>query len=152
MSNLTEDQARAYMHKLLATMRQAGGSDLFIANDFAPSMKSNGSMQALTAQKLTAEVTRKLADSMMTERQREEFAKEMECNFAISIPGLSRFRVNVCLQQQCVSMVIRTIASEIPNFDKLKLPEVLKDVVMTSGAWSWWLAPQVRVSRPLLRR
>jgi twitching motility protein PilU len=72
-----------------------------------------------------------LAQSLMSEAQRQEFAKEMECNFAISIPGLSRFRVNVHVQQRCVSMVIRTIASEIPNFEKLKLPEVLKEVVMT---------------------
>jgi len=126
----TEEHARAYMHKLLGAMIQAGGSDLFIAADFPPSMKSHGSMKPLTAQKLTAEVTRELAHSMMNERQREEFAKEMECNFAIAVPGLSRFRVNIYVQQQCVSMVIRTIASEIPNFDKLKLPEVLKDVVM----------------------
>ncbi len=131
MSTLTEEQARAYMHKLLAAMRQAGGSDLFIACDFPPSIKTQGNMQSLAANKLTADVTRKLADAMMNERQREEFEREMECNFAISIPGLSRFRVNVCVQQQCVSMVIRTIASEIPNFDKLKLPEILKDVVMT---------------------
>ncbi len=130
MSAFTEEQARAYMNKLLATMCQGGGSDLFIASDFPPSMKSNGSMQPLTAQKLSAEVTRMLAHSVMNARQRDEFAKEMECNFAIAIPGLSRFRVNVYVQQQCVSMVIRTIASEIPNFEKLKLPEVLKDVVM----------------------
>ena len=55
MSNVTEEQARAYMHKLLAAMSQAGGSDLFIASDFAPSMKSHGSMKPLTAQKLTPE-------------------------------------------------------------------------------------------------
>jgi twitching motility protein PilU len=130
MSAFTEEQARAYMHKLLGAMIQAGGSDLFIAADFPPSIKSHGSMQPLTAQKLGAEITRKLAHSVMNERQREEFAKEMECNFAISIAGLSRFRVNVYIQQQCVGMVIRTIASEIPNFEKLKLPEVLKEVVM----------------------
>ncbi|MDP3653050.1 MAG: PilT/PilU family type 4a pilus ATPase [Rhodoferax sp.] len=130
MSTLTEDQARAYMHKLLAAMSQAGGSDLFIAHDFPPSMKANGSMQALTGQKLTGDVTRVLAHALMNERQREEFAKEMECNFAISIPGISRFRVNVYVQQQNVSMVVRTIASEIPNFEKLELPPVLKDVIM----------------------
>ena len=72
-----------------------------------------------------------LAHAMMNERQREEFAKELECNFAISIPGVSRFRVNVFVQQQHVGMVIRTIASEIPNFEKLGLPEILKEVVMT---------------------
>jgi twitching motility protein PilU len=131
MSSLTEDQARSYMHKLLAAMNQAGGSDLFIASEFPPSMKAHGSMKPLTQQKLTADTTRMLAHAMMNENQRAEFEKEMECNFAISVPGLSRFRVNVYVQQQCVSMVIRTIASEIPSFEKLQLPEILKDVVMT---------------------
>jgi twitching motility protein PilU len=130
MPAFTEEQARAYMHKLLAAMSQAGGSDLFIAADFPPSMKSHGAMKPLTTQKLSAELTRELANALMNEAQRAEFEREMECNFAISIPGISRFRVNVHVQQQCVSMVIRTIASEIPNFEKLKLPEVLKDVVM----------------------
>lgn len=118
------------MHKLLAAMSQAGGSDLFIAHDFPPSMKLQGAMQPLSGQKLSGEVTRVLAHSLMNERQREEFTKEMECNFAISIPGVSRFRVNVYVQQQNVSMVVRTIASEIPNFEKLELPPVLKDVIM----------------------
>ena len=57
----TEDQARAYMHKLLATMSQAGGSDLFVSADFPPSMKSQGAMKPLTAQKLGADVTKMLA-------------------------------------------------------------------------------------------
>jgi twitching motility protein PilU len=131
MSTLTEEQARAYMHKLLATMSQAGGSDLFVSSDFPPSMKAHGSMQPLVNQKLTGEITRTLAHAMMNERQRAEFAKELECNFAVSIPNLSRFRVNVFVQQQHVGMVIRTIASEIPNFEKLGLPEILKEVIMT---------------------
>ena len=58
MSALTEDQARTYMHKLLAAMAAAGGSDLFIANDFPPSMKVDGGMKPMTTQKLTADVTR----------------------------------------------------------------------------------------------
>jgi twitching motility protein PilU len=131
MSALTEEQARAYMHKLLGAMSRAGGSDLFIANDFPPSMKLQGNMQALTDQKLSGDVTRVLAHALMSEDQRAEFEKELECNFAISIPGMSRFRVNVYVQQKSVGMVIRTIAAEIPNFEKLKLPPILKDVVMT---------------------
>jgi twitching motility protein PilU len=131
MSTFTEEQARAYMHKLLAAMSKAGGSDLFIANDFPPSIKLNGRMQPLIQQKLNGEVTQQLARAMMSEAQREEFARELECNFAISIPGLSRFRVNVFKQQNYVGMVLRTIAAEIPNFEKLRLPEVLKDVVMS---------------------
>jgi len=131
MVNFSDEQARAYMHKLLAGMSKANGSDLFIASDFSPTMKAHGEMQPLSTQKLTGEMTRQLASSLMNERQREEFAKELECNFALAIPGLSRFRVNVFVQQQNVGMVIRTIASEIPNFETLGLPETLKEVVMS---------------------
>ena len=131
MSALTEEQARTYMHKLLAAMAAGGGSDLFIANDFPPSMKVDGGMKPMTTQKLTGDVTRALAHAMMNEKQREEFARELECNFAVTIPGTGRFRINILVQQQSVSLVCRTIAAEIPNFEKLKLPEVLKDVVMS---------------------
>ena len=130
MPALTDQQAYEYIIKLLTAMSKAGGSDLFIASDFPPSMKSHGEMQPMTSQKLTGEITRQLAHALMNETQRAEFAKEMECNFAISVPGVSRFRVNVFVQQQNVGMVIRTIAAEIPNFEKLMLPEILKDVVM----------------------
>ncbi|MBK7472047.1 MAG: Flp pilus assembly complex ATPase component TadA [Betaproteobacteria bacterium] len=133
MSSFAEEQARDYMHKLLATMLEAGGSDLFIAADFPPSIKAQGRMAPLTNQKLPAEVTRQLAESMMNERQRAEFAKELECNFAISLPGLSRFRVNVLLQQQNVGMVMRTIPAEIPDFDTLGLPEILEVVSAKRG-------------------
>jgi twitching motility protein PilU len=130
MAETNEEKARAYMHKLLATMREAGGSDLFISNDFPPSMKEHGNIKALASQRLTGQVTRELAYSIMNERQRAEFEREMECNFALALPGLSRFRVNVFMQQQHVGMVVRTIASEIPTFEKLGLPDVLKQVVM----------------------
>ena len=112
-------------------MVKAGGSDLFIAADFPPSIKAHGEMQPLTDQRLTPALTEKFAFALMNERQAEEFRSTLECNFAISVPGLNRFRVNVLMQQQSVSMVIRTIAAEIPNFEKLGLPEVLKRVVMT---------------------
>jgi len=131
MSTLSEEQAKAYMVKLLTAMTKAGGSDLFISNDFPPSMKAHGTMQPMATQKLTFEVTRQLAHSLMNERQREEFAKELECNFAISVPGVARFRVNVFVQQQHTGMVIRTIPAEIPSFKTLALPEILKEIVMT---------------------
>jgi len=130
MPTLTEEQARDYMHKLLAAMAKAGGSDLFIAHDYPPSMKAHGQMTPLTQQKLSGEVTAQLAHALMNDKQRGEFAQEMESNFAIALPGVSRFRVNVFMQQGHVGMVLRTIAAEIPNFEKLRLPEVLKDIVM----------------------
>ena len=128
--SLNEEQAKTYMTKLLTAMTQAGGSDLFISNNFPPSMKSQGKMQPMAQQKLTGEVTRELARAIMNERQREEFAKELECNFAIAIAGVARFRVNVFVQQLQIGMVVRTIPTEMPNFEKLQLPESLKEVVM----------------------
>jgi twitching motility protein PilU len=131
MPGFTEEQAKSYITKLLTAMSQAGGSDLFVSKDFPPAMKLQGNMQPLTNQKLSGEVARELAYALMNPRQREEFAKELECNFAISLPGVARFRVNVFVQQQNVGMVVRTIANEIPSFAKLALPESLKDIVMT---------------------
>jgi twitching motility protein PilU len=131
MASLSEDQARSYVVKLLTAMSSAGGSDLFISKDFPASMKLQGTMQPLTNQKLTGDLARDLAYALMNPRQREEFGTELECNFAISLPGVARFRVNVFQQQQNVGMVVRTIANEIPDFAKLGLPESLRDIVMT---------------------
>ncbi len=131
MPNLTEEQAKSHIHKLLTAMNGAGGSDLFVSKDFPPAIKLQGVLKPLTSQKLTGEVTRDLAHALMNDHQREEFARELECNFAISLPGVARFRVNVFMQQQNVGMVIRTIANEIPDLAKLGMPESLKEIVMT---------------------
>jgi twitching motility protein PilU len=130
MGVLTPEQARSHIIKLLTAMSQAGGSDLFISKDFPPSMKAQGMMKPLTSQKLSGEITRELADALMNPRQRDEFSRELECNFAISVPAVSRFRVNIFMQQQNVGMVIRTIANEIPDMAKLGLPDTLKEIVM----------------------
>jgi twitching motility protein PilU len=125
------DEFKNYIHNLLKAMVQQGGSDLFVARDFPPTMKVHGTMKALTAQKLTADVSRKLALILMNRPQRDDFERDMECNFAISLPGVARFRVNVFQQQGSVSMVIRTITSEIPSLEKLGLPAILKDIITT---------------------
>jgi twitching motility protein PilU len=129
--SLSEEQAKSYMVKLLGAMTRAGGSDLFVSKDFPPSMKIQGKMQPLATQKLTAEVTRELAHALMSERQRAEFAKELECNFSLAIPDLARYRVNVFVQQLNVGMVIRTIPNDMPSFEQLGLPETFKEIVMT---------------------
>ena len=131
MPSLTEEQAKSYITKLLTAMSKAGGSDLFVSKDFPPAMKLQGALQPMTNQKLSGEVSRDLANALMNPRQAEEFERDLECNFAISLPGVARFRVNVFMQQQNVGMVVRTIANNIPDFATLGLPEILKDIVMT---------------------
>jgi twitching motility protein PilU len=130
MASLSEEQAKTYIIKLLTAMSAAGGSDLFISKDFPPSIKLQGAMKPLTNQKLSGEVARELAYALMNEKQRQEFVKDLEANFAMSVPGVARFRVNVFVQQQHVGMVARVIVNEIPDFAHLGLPESLKDIVM----------------------
>jgi twitching motility protein PilU len=128
---MNHDQAVNFLHNLLKVMLSKKASDLFIANDFPPSMKIDGKMTPATNQKLTAVHTKALAYAIMNDKQKAEFEAEKECNFAISPPGIGRFRVNVFVQQGCVGMVLRTITTQIPKFDDLKLPPVLKDVALT---------------------
>lgn len=124
------NDARSFMFRLLQNVFDNSGSDLFISADFPPSMKHQGSMKPLSSKALSAEKTKLFAYSIMNDKQREDFERDLECNFAISIPDVSRFRVNVFQQQLQVGMVIRTITADIPNFTQLKLPDSLKDVIM----------------------
>lgn len=124
------EEARKIIFHMLTKVVEYGGSDLFISADFPPSIKHQGMMKPIGQQALTADKTKLFAYSLMNEKQRLEFEKELECNFAISVPDVSRFRINVFQQQLQVGMVIRTITAEIPNFAQLKLPESLKDVMM----------------------
>lgn len=124
------DEAQKFMFHMLTKVVEYGGSDLFISADFPPSIKHQGLMKPIGQNVLSAEKTKLFAHSLMNERQRAEFTTELECNFAIQVPNVSRFRVNVFQQQLQVGMVIRAITAEIPNFEKLKLPESLKNVIM----------------------
>ncbi|MFV5524892.1 PilT/PilU family type 4a pilus ATPase [Acinetobacter variabilis] len=124
------DEARKFMHHMLTKVVEYGGSDLFITADFPPSIKQQGLMKPFGQQKLTADKTRLFAYALMNERQIQEFESVMECNFSISIPGVSRFRVNVFQQQHNVGMVIRVITTDIPSFEQLGLPDSLQQVIM----------------------
>lgn len=126
----TLHEAKIVMFNMLSKVVEIGGSDLFISADFPPSIKYHGLMKPLNKQPLTAEKTKLFAYSLMNQKQREEFATNLECNFAINVPNVSRFRVNVFQQQLQVGMVIRTITAEIPNFKQLLLPEQLKKIIL----------------------
>src|SRR5690606_11792636 len=71
-----------------------------------------------------------IARSVMNDRQAAEFDATNECNFAVGIPGLARFRVNAFVQRGSTGLVFRTIATKIPTLDELGLPPTLKDVAM----------------------
>ena len=128
---MDRDKAIKYMHDLLRMMVQKDGSDMFITAGAVPSMKVDGVMKPLSNQALSPQHTQVLVSSIMNDKQRAEFEETQECNFAISLPGVSRFRVNAFTQRGSVGVVLRVIRSEIPEFDDLNLPPILKDISMT---------------------
>ncbi len=128
---MERNQATELVHNLLRGMVSQKASDLFVTANFPPAFKIDGKMTPVSSQALTPQHTQELARSIMNDRQAAEFESTHECNFAISPPGIGRFRVNVFMQQQRVGMVLRTITTKIPTFDELGLPPILKDVVMT---------------------
>ncbi len=128
---MERDQATELIHNLLRGMLSKKASDLFITAGFPPAFKVDGKMTPMSNQALTQQHTQELARSIMNDRQAAEFEATHECNFAISPPGIGRFRVNIFMQQQHVGMVLRTITTKIPDLDEMGMPEVLKDIVMT---------------------
>ena len=128
---MDRDKAIRYMHDLLRMLVQKDGSDLFITVGAPPSMKVDGKMTPLSNQPLSPQHTQTLVRSIMNDKQLAEFESEQEVNFAISLPGVSRFRVNAFTQRGSMGMVLRVIRSDIPKFDELTLPAVLQDVAMT---------------------
>lgn len=124
------DQAWQSVQQLLVMMRQRGGSDMFITADYSPAIKQDGKITPLSQQIISTDLSRVLVLSTMNEIQRQEFLRTNECNFAISIASIGRFRISAFVQQGKVGMVIRTINTEIPDIDTLAVPAKLKDIVM----------------------
>ena len=128
---MERDQASKFINDLLRLMVNRGGSDLFLTGEFPPAIKVDGKLTKVSSQPLNASHTLTLARAIMNDKQAAEFERTKECNFAISPPGIGRFRINAFMQQGKVGMVIRVIPAMLPTLDGLGLPPILKDVVMT---------------------
>jgi twitching motility protein PilU len=128
---MEREQAIKFMLDLLRLMIQKQGSDLFITVGFPPAIKVHGRVTPVSKKPLTVENTRTMAHAIMNDRQLKEFEASKECNFAIAPPGIGRFRVNALVQRGSAALVLRTIETTPPTFEKFGLPEILKDIVMT---------------------
>ena len=115
---------------LFKLMVEKNASDLFFA-PFAPAkIKIEGKIMPVNKLEMTPKMVRQAAIELMSDDQLEQFTRELEIDFAISEPGLGRFRVNVFHQRGNVAMVLRYITSELPNLEDLGMPEQIKDLVM----------------------
>lgn len=115
---------------LLALMVQKKASDLFITAGRAPSMKIDGKLVEVSKTTLTSEQSMAIVLSIMDQRHKDEFLQTLECQFAIGVPGLGRFRVSAFTQRTSAGMVLRRIEHDIPDADSLYLPPILKDLIM----------------------
>ena len=114
---------------LLKQLVDKDGSDLYLATGAAPSAKVSGELVKFSENVYERGEVAAIANALMNEEQREEFDRELEMNLAISPAGVGRFRINIFKQRNEVSIVARNIQTEIPNLDKLGLPEILKEVI-----------------------
>ena len=128
---MEREDAIKTMRDLLASMVEKKSSDMFITDGFPPAMKIDGKIVPVGEDTLLSDDTKALCSAIMNDRQVKEFEATKECNFAISPKGIGRFRVNAFVQQGSNGLVIRAIETEIPNIDKLGLPAVMKDIIMT---------------------
>lgn len=106
------------------------GSDLYLSTGAKPSAKFHGRMTPLKEERMAPGVVEAMAMELMDDEQKAQFERRPEINLAISEPGLGRFRVNIFRQRNQVSMVIRAIKTEIPNYKDLGLPEILPKLIM----------------------
>jgi twitching motility protein PilU len=130
---MEREQAIKFMRDLLKLMIEKKASDLFVTVGFPPAMKIQGKMTPVSKTGLTSENTKAMAYAIMNDRQLKEYEATKECNFVVAPAGIGRFRANAFIQQGFCGLVMRVIETEVPNMDKLKLPDVLKDVVMVKN-------------------
>jgi len=114
----------------LKLMAEKKASDVFFCTGTEPHLKIEGLIRPVGQQKLMPGDVDKMAKTIMSDAQREEFENTMECNFAIPLTGVGRFRVNIFRQRGEVSIVIRYIQSDIPLIEEINLPKALERIIM----------------------
>ncbi|MGZ8497048.1 MAG: PilT/PilU family type 4a pilus ATPase [Candidatus Binatia bacterium] len=119
------------IQEMFRKMVEIEASDLYLTVARPPMYRVEGKIQPIGEQKFTPGEMKALADSVMTEKQRREFAEALEMNLAQSLPGLARFRVNILIQRGSVSMVIRRIKADVMSLDDLGMPSILSDITMS---------------------
>jgi twitching motility protein PilT len=118
------------LRSVLEEMIRRGGSDLHIFVGVPPMIRIDGAMQPSEQPIVSPEDMVALAEQILTPKQLKLFETEKEIDFGFGVPGLGRFRANVCKQRGTIAMVFRLVPMEIPALDQLMLPDVLSRMCM----------------------
>ncbi len=113
--------------ELLEEMVKVGASDLHLTVGSPPVVRVDGKLQRTNHDLLTGEDTKKLAYSMLNEKQKLKFEQNSELDFSFGIEQMSRFRCNIFMQRGNVAVVLRQIPYEIMTFEQLGLPQVVAE-------------------------
>ncbi|HTX23512.1 MAG TPA: PilT/PilU family type 4a pilus ATPase [Steroidobacteraceae bacterium] len=128
--NLTGAQPNLNTKPLFKLMVEKQASDLFFTANAPVKIKIEGQIYPVNKNVLTPDVVRQTALALMKPEQREHFLHDLEIDFAISEPGLGRFRVNVFMQRGYPAIVLRYISAHMPRLESLGLPEIMRDLIM----------------------
>lgn len=115
---------------MLKLMAEKNASDLFFTPMAPIKIKIEGQIINLGSEPLTVEKVESAAFGIMNEEQKKILLSELEIDFAISEPGLGRYRVNVFHQRGNLAMVLRYVTLDVPRLENLHLPEILADLSM----------------------
>lgn len=117
------------LHQLLKAAVKQGASDLHIVAGAPPVLRVDGRIVRVKTPELSAEDSRKLCYSILTDAQKARFEAAKELDFSFGIKNMARFRVNLFFQRGSVSGVFRKIPLTIPALEDLGLPRAVNDVV-----------------------
>lgn len=115
------------LRQLLEEMVKIDASDLHLTVGSPPAVRVDGKLIRLQHDVLTPDDTKKLAYSIMNEKQRLKFETSSELDLSFGIENLSRFRCNVFMQRGNVSVALRQIPYKVKSFDELGLPKVVSE-------------------------
>jgi twitching motility protein PilT len=115
------------LRELLDTMIKMNASDLHLTTGSPPVVRVDGKLQRLNYEPLTSEQTRKLAYSMLSEKQKLKFEQNSELDFSFGIESMSRFRANMFMQRGNVAVALRQIPYKVRPFEELGLPKVISE-------------------------
>jgi twitching motility protein PilU len=126
----TETQPAVNTKPLFKLMVERKASDLFFTSNAPIKIKIEGQIYPINKQVLSPAAVRSICFGLMTPQQIESLQRELEIDFAISEPGLGRFRVNIFYQRGYPAMVLRYITADMPRLDSLGLPDTLTELSM----------------------
>jgi len=118
------------LEKLFRLMAEKNASDIFVSAGAAIHIKINGNAVPVNPQIMSAEDCKRVCYEILKPHQIEKFEKELELNFSFPIEGIGNFRVNMMMQKASVASVVRFISNNVPPFESLELPNVLRQVIM----------------------